>query len=127
MVGRQLDPLVDKILVTGTLIYLLTIPGSGIYPWMAIIVVSRELVIQWLRSLIEGKGEAFGAKLAGKLKTFTQCLAIVLSLLVLSLGQATVGALPLARDVVLLLAVFLTVYSGYSYLLLGYRYFKGLT
>src|SRR3954452_22051522 len=61
-IGRQLDPLVDKVIVAGAYIYLLSIPGTGVYPWMVTAVVIRELLIQGLRSLLEGKGQAFGAK-----------------------------------------------------------------
>src|SRR5687768_11831611 len=68
-IGRQLDPLVDKVMVAGGFIYLLAIPESGLAPWMVTAVIVRELLIQWLRSLLEGRGEAFGARWAGKLKT----------------------------------------------------------
>src|SRR5207248_10883257 len=48
--GRNLDPLVDKILVCGAFIFLLPIPNSGVTPWMATVVVARELTITVLRS-----------------------------------------------------------------------------
>src|ERR687889_803091 len=74
VIGRQLDPLVDKVIVSGGFIYLLTVEGTGLAPWMVTLIVTRELLIQWLRSLLEGSGEAFGARSAGKLKTLFQCL-----------------------------------------------------
>src|SRR3954452_1692475 len=82
-VGRQLDPLVDKVIVSGGFIYLLSTPGTGLAPWMVTTIVVRELLIQGLRSLLEGRGEAFGARWAGKLKTTVQCLAIATILLCL--------------------------------------------
>src|SRR5262245_24125272 len=72
-IGRQLDPLIDKVIVAGTYIYLLTVPGTGVLPWMVTTIVVRELLIQGLRSLLEGQGHPFGARFAGKLKTLFQC------------------------------------------------------
>jgi CDP-diacylglycerol--glycerol-3-phosphate 3-phosphatidyltransferase len=53
-------------------------------PWMVTTILIRELIVQALRSLIEGRGEAFGARMLGKLKTVFQCLAIGGSLVVLA-------------------------------------------
>src|SRR3954471_18183982 len=52
-IGRQLDPLIDKVIVAGTYVYLLTVPGTGVYPWMVTTIIIRELLIQGLRSLLE--------------------------------------------------------------------------
>src|SRR5262245_45214620 len=51
--GRNLDPLVDKILICGTFIFLLAWPDVGLQPWMVVVVVSRELLVTSLRSFIE--------------------------------------------------------------------------
>jgi CDP-diacylglycerol---glycerol-3-phosphate 3-phosphatidyltransferase len=114
-IGRQLDPLVDKVIVAGVLIYLLTVKGTGLAPWMVTLIIVRELLIQWLRSLLEGRGEAFGARAAGKLKTLFQCLAISAILLSLSVRPAPAPPWLLARDVVTWAAVGLTLYSGLVY------------
>ncbi len=120
--GRQLDPLVDKVIVAGTYIYLLTIPGTGLYPWMVTTIVIRELLIQGLRSHLEGRGQAFGAKTAGKLKTLVQCLSISAILLVLAfkLGESWQHV----RDVLTWLAVGLTIYSGLGYVVLAFPALK---
>ena len=120
--GRQLDPLVDKVIVAGTYIYLLTIPNTGLAPWMVTTIVIRELLIQGLRSHLEGRGQAFGAKTAGKLKTLVQCLSISAILLVLAFNLE--GSWILARDVLTWLAVGLTIYSGLGYLLLAFPTLK---
>jgi CDP-diacylglycerol--glycerol-3-phosphate 3-phosphatidyltransferase len=112
-IGRQLDPLVDKVIVCGGLIYLLTVADSGLAPWMVTAIVVRELIVQALRSLIEGRGEPFGARTAGKLKTVFQCLAIVAILLVLIVRPS--AGWVVARNVVIWTAVVLTVYSGMGY------------
>jgi CDP-diacylglycerol--glycerol-3-phosphate 3-phosphatidyltransferase len=115
-IGRQLDPLIDKVIVSGCYIYLASMSErTGVYPWMVTAVVVRELLIQGLRSLLEGQGQPFGAKLAGKLKTVTQCASIIAALLVLAL-QSQAPSLLWVRDILTWLAVILTVYSGCSYL-----------
>ena len=117
-IGRQLDPLVDKVIVAGAFIYLLTIPGTGLAPWMVTVVVVRELLIQGLRSLLEGQGQAFGARWAGKVKTALQCLSIAAILLGLSFEPGPNWLR--ARDVLTWAAVGLTLYSGAGYLAVGW-------
>src|SRR3954453_15323501 len=114
-IGRQLDPLIDKVIVAGTYIYLLTIRGPGVVPWMVTAIVVRELLIQGLRSLLEGQGQPFGARLAGRLRTLGRRPSISAGLLVLSLGTTAPGLL-WPRDILTWLAVGLTIYSGVSYL-----------
>jgi CDP-diacylglycerol--glycerol-3-phosphate 3-phosphatidyltransferase len=114
--GRQLDPLIDKLLIAAVLIFLVAIPGSGVAAWMASVIVVRELVIQWLRSMMEGKGVAFGAKMAGKLKTVFQCAAIVAALVALALSPDAATWVLVSRDLLIWVAVLLTIYSGVEYL-----------
>lgn len=122
-IGRQLDPLVDKVMVSGGFIYLMAIPGTGVAPWMVTAIVVRELLIQWLRSLLEGRGEAFGAVMAGKLKTLTQCLAIAAILLALALHPSRPWLI--ARDALTWLSVVLTIYSGLGYVALALPKLRG--
>ena len=113
-IGRQLDPLIDKVIVSGAFVYLVTIPGTGVLPWMVTTIIVRELLIQGLRSHLEGGGQAFGAKMAGKLKTLFQCLSISAVLLALELQPSFPWLF--ARDLLTWTAVGLTVYSGLGYL-----------
>src|SRR5215831_13080155 len=75
--GRILDPLVDKVLICGAFIFLIPVPDSGLVPWMATVVVARELVISSLRSFLENRGAVFGADWLGKLKMGLQCAALL--------------------------------------------------
>jgi CDP-diacylglycerol---glycerol-3-phosphate 3-phosphatidyltransferase len=124
-IGRQLDPLIDKVIVSGCYIYLATIPGTGVKPWMVTAIVIRELLIQGLRSLLEGQGQAFGARMAGKLKTVVQCVSISAVLLCLGLEPSPPSALPWIRDILTWLAVALTVYSGSSYIWIAFPKLRG--
>ena len=103
--GRQLDPLIDKVIVSGCYIYLATIPGTGVMPWMVTAIVVRELLIQGLRSHLEGQGQPFGARTAGKLKTVVQCLSISAVLLCLAIEPSPGPPGCLLRDALTWLAV----------------------
>lgn len=81
--GRIFDPFVDKIIICGTFIYLAAAPESGVLPWMAVIVVGREILVTALRSFIEQQGGDFSANMSGKVKMVLQCAAVAASLLAL--------------------------------------------
>ena len=123
-IGRQLDPLVDKVIVSGGFIYLLTVPHTGLAPWMVTTIIVRELLIQGLRSHLEGRGEAFGARTAGKWKTLVQCLAISAILLCLA-SWPPHPALLVTRDVLIWLSVALTLYSGLVYIAVALPMLRG--
>ncbi len=122
--GRQLDPLVDKVIVAGCFLYLLALPGerTGLRPWMVAVIVVRELIVQAIRSLIEGRGEPFGAKMAGKLKTTFQMLAIIA--MVLSLRYPPPWPWSLGRDLLTWIAVGLTLYSGGVYVVIAWPFLR---
>jgi CDP-diacylglycerol---glycerol-3-phosphate 3-phosphatidyltransferase len=126
-VGRQLDPLIDKVIVSGCYIYLATVDGTGVMPWMVTAIVVRELLIQGLRSHLEGGGQPFGARTAGKLKTVVQCLSISVVLLCLSLESSHLPALSWIRDGLTWLAVGLTLYSGLVYIWIALPKLRGGT
>jgi CDP-diacylglycerol--glycerol-3-phosphate 3-phosphatidyltransferase len=130
VLGRILDPLVDKVIVCGAFILLAGRPaagqpGSSILPWMAVVVVVRELVVTALRAELERSGRDFSAGWSGKLKMVFQCLAIAAELTVRSgLVLDTQAAQAVVRVVASLLAwtaVVLTVWSGAEYLVAATR------
>jgi CDP-diacylglycerol--glycerol-3-phosphate 3-phosphatidyltransferase len=75
---------VDKILVCGAFTFLVPVAESGITPWIATIVVTREFVVTSLRSFIENRGGNFGATWPGKLKMVLQCAALLFIFLYLA-------------------------------------------
>jgi CDP-diacylglycerol--glycerol-3-phosphate 3-phosphatidyltransferase len=117
--GRNLDPLVDKILICGAYIFLLPLRDSGIVPWIATVVVARELTITVLRSFLEGQGAKFGADWLGKLKMWLQCAALIavfLTYLVRGEAEETPLWMLLARDATIYAMVIVTILSGLQYL-----------
>jgi CDP-diacylglycerol--glycerol-3-phosphate 3-phosphatidyltransferase len=118
--GRIFDPFVDKIIICGTFIALVAVPDSGIQPWMAVLVVGRELLVTSLRGMIEGAGKDFSATAIGKWKMVFQCVAVVASLLYLISPEPAMWLVWTLRLSVWL-AVGLTLYSGYVYVMAAAR------
>src|SRR5206468_8407054 len=112
--GRNLDPLVDKVLVCGAYIFLLAVPGAGLTAWMVTVVVARELIITGLRSFMENRGATFGADWLGKIKMGLQCAALVA--IFVALWEAESVFLGVVRDVLIYLMLAATALSGLQYL-----------
>jgi CDP-diacylglycerol--glycerol-3-phosphate 3-phosphatidyltransferase len=123
MLGRILDPFVDKIIICGTFICLVANSKSGVMAWMAVLVVGRELLITALRSFLEQQGADFSASMSVKLKMVLQCVAAAVSLFCLTYssgeGPNAIGELPAALGYLLVgsvwAALIMTVYSGVEY------------
>jgi CDP-diacylglycerol---glycerol-3-phosphate 3-phosphatidyltransferase len=115
--GRILDPFVDKAIIGGAMIALVGIPNSGLAPWMATIVVFRELLVTSLRGMVEGSGGDFSAKQLGKWKMVLQCAAVVAILLCL-MQTPTSNWLLWTRWLTIWGAIILTIISGIEYVLL---------
>jgi CDP-diacylglycerol--glycerol-3-phosphate 3-phosphatidyltransferase len=119
--GRQLDPLVDKVLICGAYIFLQRTPHSGLEPWMVTVVVARELIITGLRGYLESRGAVFGADWLGKIKMGLQCAALlvifgVFKILEMQWAEGHEQALYGLRDVLLYITVGITALSGIQYL-----------
>src|SRR5262249_16562351 len=67
-IGRNLDPLVDKVLMCGAWIFLLPLGSKDgwLHSWMVTVIVGRELVITGVRSFLENQAVRFGADWLGK-------------------------------------------------------------
>ncbi|KYD23823.1 CDP-diacylglycerol--glycerol-3-phosphate 3-phosphatidyltransferase [Geobacillus sp. FSL W8-0032] len=108
--GKFLDPLADKLLVSAALIVLVEL---GFAPaWMVIIIISREFAVTGLRLVLAGEGEVVAANMLGKIKTWTQIIAIA-ALLLHNLPFSLIP-FPFA-DLALWVAVIFTVWSGWDY------------
>ncbi|MFD1735888.1 CDP-diacylglycerol--glycerol-3-phosphate 3-phosphatidyltransferase [Bacillus salitolerans] len=108
--GKFLDPLADKLLVSAALIVLVELQFAP--AWMVIVIISREFAVTGLRLILAGEGEVVAANMLGKIKTWTQIIAISL-LLVHNFPFAFLN-LPLDH-IALWIAVFFTVISGWDY------------
>ena len=74
-IGKILDPLADKLLVSSTLVMLVSL---GFMPgWIACIIIGRELAVTGLRCVLIEKGQDVAASWLGKYKTGFQIAAII--------------------------------------------------
>jgi CDP-diacylglycerol--glycerol-3-phosphate 3-phosphatidyltransferase len=115
--GRIFDPLVDKVLICGAVIMLADSAGPML-PWMAVVIVVRELVVTAIRAEMERVGTDFSAGWSGKLKMVLQCAAVTLVLAARAWPDWTPFSvsLSLAATWTTWAAVLATAYSGVEYL-----------
>jgi CDP-diacylglycerol---glycerol-3-phosphate 3-phosphatidyltransferase len=135
--GRIMDPFADKVLVVGAFIFLAG-PGfrwadadgasyqaSGVYPWMAVLILARELLVTSIRGVLEGRGVDFSAAASGKWKMILQSAAVPIILGALALHPAGPGTpIRLGLDILAWAIVIVTVWSGVPYLVRGLGAFK---
>jgi CDP-diacylglycerol--glycerol-3-phosphate 3-phosphatidyltransferase len=143
--GRVLDPFADKLIVCGAFVFLaggpqLVVTGeraSGVAPWMAVVVMARELAVTGMRSFVEAHGGDFSAKWAGKWKMLLQCAAITASLVRLAFfdsetrtwDNAPPGLFKLLEwglPALLWAAMALTIYSGLAYAAAAFRRWRSV-
>lgn len=121
--GKFLDPIADKMLVTSALI-LVACDGTIVAPFGAIalaIFVGRDLAVDMLRQVASAKGVVIAADKLGKYKTFSQDIAFPLLILYSALKAMTINATLLAVFMwiaygFLILATALTIISLINYL-----------
>jgi CDP-diacylglycerol--glycerol-3-phosphate 3-phosphatidyltransferase len=108
--GKFLDPLADKLLVSAALIILVELKLAP--SWMVILIISREFAVTGLRLVLAGEGEVVAANMLGKIKTWAQIIAIS-ALLLHNLPFEFIN-LPFGM-IALWIATFFTVISGWDY------------
>ncbi|ABR33397.1 MULTISPECIES: CDP-diacylglycerol--glycerol-3-phosphate 3-phosphatidyltransferase [Clostridium] len=123
--GKFMDPLADKLLVTAALISLVdlqVVPG-----WAAVVIIAREFAVSGLRSIAAAQGRVIAASWWGKIKTVIQIIAIILLLLKVNIHDARLlkifvidnyylkGFFKFAPMIMLMIAVIVTLLSGYDY------------
>ena len=114
MIGELLDPLADKLLVTGALIMLVEL--RRVSAWLVFVILSREILITGLRAVAAGSGMIIPASKVAKQKTFFQMLGVSFLLvhysypfLGIRIDFHTLGFL------ILLLSLFLSLLSAGRY------------
>ncbi|WP_134439894.1 CDP-diacylglycerol--glycerol-3-phosphate 3-phosphatidyltransferase [Methylacidiphilum caldifontis] len=117
--GKLLDPLADKILISAALLSLLQFNYAPL--WAVITMIAREFLITGLRTLLAIHGKVMGADLGGKQKTVSQMIFIIGCFVSLSLKEIKLKTgffeyfLENALFPMMLLTVVITVVSGTNY------------
>lgn len=102
--GKLLDPLADKLLISSALISLVAM--DALSAWVAMIIIGREFIVTGLRMVAAAENVVIAASKLGKIKTVSQIIAIV----------AIIIHLPYAW-IIMAFAVIFTVWSGIDYFL----------
>lgn len=108
--GKFLDPLADKLLISAALISLVEM--QRLEAWIAIVIISREFAVTGLRLVAAAEGQVIAASALGKLKTWVQIVAVT-ALMIRNFPFESVG-IPFA-DIAIWAMVIITIYSGYDY------------
>ena len=87
--GKFLDPIADKLLVSAALIVLVE---KHLAPaWAVVVILGREFIVTGLRSVAASEGIVIQAQSIGKLKMWAQCVAIVALLVAGATGDPPVS------------------------------------
>jgi CDP-diacylglycerol---glycerol-3-phosphate 3-phosphatidyltransferase len=123
--GIFIDPLADKILTSFS--FALFVSLNIVPLWMVIIIIGRDIIITFLRSLRELKGSYFKTSFLAKTKTFIQMSYIFLILIILlvltfdidlNLRNQLDNFIRIdnpANYILMLVVTLLTIYTGISY------------
>jgi phosphatidylglycerophosphate synthase len=131
MFGRLMDPFCDKVLVLGAFIYLagprFLVPqwveegqlfdmATGVYPWMVVAIIARELLVTSIRDVLESMGHSGGAKWAGKFKMILQSIAIpVVLLLTVNFRPDQNPGVLMSINILVWSMLIITIWSGLPY------------
>lgn len=108
--GKFLDPLADKLLISATMIMLITL--NRIPVWVVILIIAREMAVTGLRGIAVVEGIVIEASSLGKYKTIFQ----LVSLICLSLHYEYLKVdFHIVGMTFLWVALILTMWSGWSY------------
>jgi CDP-diacylglycerol--glycerol-3-phosphate 3-phosphatidyltransferase len=104
-IGKLLDPLADKLLISGALISLVGL--NRLAAWVAMVIIAREFAVTGLRLIAAAQNVVIAASPWGKIKTTMQVAAIIA--LIVDNPPHTV------TTVLVACAVAATVWSGIEY------------
>ena len=120
--GRMLDPIADKVLVS---VVLLVLAADGIlaggHLWAAIIILAREVLVSGLREFLGELRVSVPVTKIAKWKTTAQLISIGF-LIAGPAGDALVPGVTYAGILLLWVAAGLTLYTGYDYFQAGLRH-----
>ena len=121
--GKLFDPLADKITITITLIFLSYFQYTYIY--IVIFMIIRDLIVDGSRNIFAKNNLKIEASIYGKLKTIFQSVAIPIILFLIPVIDSNVWWQLLMINIPMIIALFLSIYSGYQYFKQVIPFLKG--
>lgn len=121
-IGRMLDPIADKLLVSACLLLLAadgTIAGWTL--WAAIIILCREILVSGLREYLAELKVSVPVSRMAKWKTTIQMVAVAF-LLAGPAGDKIVPIITILGIVLLWSAALITLYTGWDYFRAGLKH-----
>ena len=107
--GVLLDPIADKVMVTGALIALVAYNPQVVKVWIAVVIIGREFLISGLRSIASSEGFTIQASDLGKLKTVIQIVCVVSAILAHCWYQWQFGWLIVPVEWIAVAAIYFTM------------------
>lgn len=108
--GKFIDPLADKLLITGAFVVLIQL--GRIEAWIVFVILTREFAVTGFRGLAAAQNIIIAASKYGKIKTVTQIIAVV----VLILDNWPFSLFNLPIDIIMVYtALIITILSGFDY------------
>lgn len=114
--GKFLDPLADKLLVTAVLVYLVALGRAT--AWVVVVLIARDFAITGLRGIASAEGMIISASPGGKIKTALQLVATIMLLIHFSYPALGLGIsidYQAAGTVLLYLSLVVSLASGFEY------------
>src|SRR5262245_24125381 len=117
MLGKFLDPLADKLIVTAVLVFMVQL--GRVPAWVVVVLIARDLAITGLRGIASAQGLVIAASDGGKVKTALQLVATMMLLIHFSYPVLGLGVnidYHEAGTIVLYISLAMSVVSGLDYL-----------
>lgn len=122
--GKFLDPIADKLVVVVALCFLLE--RGAVSSWVLLVIVAREFLVSGLRMVVASAGTVIAASPLGKGKTAVTMVAISALLLAMALPEGSAAwAIGVLGQVLMVVAVILTAWSGVDYFVKAWSYVVG--
>jgi len=109
VLGKFLDPLADKLLISAALVALIEL--RQLSSWVAMIIIAREFAVSGLRLIAMAENKIIEASFLGKIKTVSQVAAVIAVILnfPITVAGKSMGWILMA------IALILTLFSGVDY------------
>ncbi len=108
--GALLDPIADKLTTIAVIILYI---GNGIPAWMALVLISRDIIVSGIRVFALEFKKRIRVSQLGRFKTLIEMLSLILIILEIKFGTILLG-----------IATVLSVISGTDYVIKGIRIIK---